>query len=244
MRTDISDEKQLFRSSVFITVMVTLFLWLVWSLDFIFNLQLARFGVHPHQLSGLLGILFMPFIHSTHGISHLLYNSISLLVLGTILLNTYPRVALKTVLIIQFLSGLMVWLFAAPNQYHIGASGVIFGIAAFLFASGILRRDRVSIAVALFVGLFYGSSILNGLFPTEPNISWQGHLAGIVAGLFCAILFRQVDLPVDNTFEEEEGHYSLNEDDHHFFDAVAHDKSSILKVVENTQEKEQTEDES
>ena len=241
MRTEISDEKKLFRSSVFITVLVILFLWLVWSLDFIFNLQLARFGVHPHQLAGLLGIIFMPFIHSTNGVSHILYNSISLLVLGTILLNTYPRVALKTVLIIQFLSGLMVWLLASANQYHIGASGVIFGIAAFLFASGILRRDRVSIAVALFVGLFYGSSILNGLFPTEPNISWQGHLAGIIAGLFCALLFRKIDLPIDTTFDEEES-YSLNEEDHHFFDTVAQDKKTNLKIVEDNQEIERLDD--
>jgi len=241
MRTDISDEKKLFRSSVFITVMVILLLWLVWFLDIVFNLQLSRFGVHPHQITGLLGILFMPFIHSTNGISHLLYNSISLLVLGTILLNTYPRVALKTVLIIQLLSGFMVWFFASANQYHIGASGVIFGIAAFLFASGILRRDRVSIAVALFVGLFYGSSILNGLFPTEPNISWQGHLAGIVAGLFCAFLYRNVDLPIDTTFEEEET-YVFNEDDPHFFEEVERDKRSILKVVEDDQEPARTDD--
>jgi membrane associated rhomboid family serine protease len=241
MRTDISDEKKLFRSSVFITVMVILLLWLVWFLDIVFNLQLSRFGVHPHQITGLLGILFMPFIHSTNGISHLLYNSISLLVLGTILLNTYPRVALKTVLIIQLLSGFMVWFFASANQYHIGASGVIFGIAAFLFASGILRRDRVSIAVALFVGLFYGSSILNGLFPTEPNISWQGHLAGIVAGLFCAFLYRNVDLPIDTTFEEEET-YVFSEDDPHFFEEVERDKRSILKVVEDDQEPARTDD--
>jgi len=241
MRTDISDEKKLFRSSVFITVMVILLLWLVWFLDIVFNLQLSRFGVQPHQITGLLGILFMPFIHSTNGISHLLYNSISLLVLGTILLNTYPRVALKTVLIIQLLSGFMVWFFASANQYHIGASGVIFGIAAFLFASGILRRDRVSIAVALFVGLFYGSSILNGLFPTEPNISWQGHLAGIVAGLFCAFLYRNVDLPIDTTFEEEET-YVFSEDDPHFFEEVERDKRSILKVVEDDQEPARTDD--
>lgn len=241
MRTDISDEKKLFRSSVFITVMVILLLWLVWSIDVLFNLQLSRFGVHPHQITGLLGILFMPFIHSTNGISHLLYNSISLLVLGTILLNTYPRVALKTLLIIQLLSGFMVWFFASANQYHIGASGVIFGIAAFLFASGILRRDRVSIAVALFVGLFYGSSILNGLFPTEPNISWQGHLSGIIAGLLCAFLFRHVDLPVDTTFEEEDtGVFS--EEGHHFFEEVERDKSSILKVVEDDQEPARTDD--
>ncbi len=241
MRTDISDEKKLFRSSIFIMVMVILLLWLVWSLDVLFNLQLSRFGVHPHQITGLLGIFFMPFIHSTSGISHLLYNSISLLVLGTILLNTYPRVALKTVLIIQLLSGIMVWFFASANQYHIGASGVIFGIAAFLFASGILRRDRVSIAVALFVGLFYGSSILNGLFPTEPNISWQGHLSGIVAGLLCAFLFRKVDLPIDTTFEEEETGV-FNEEDHHFFEEVERDKSSILKVVEDDQEPARTDD--
>jgi len=135
----------------------------------------------------------------------------------------------------------MVWFFASANQYHIGASGVIFGIAAFLFASGILRRDRVSIAVALFVGLFYGSSILNGLFPTEPNISWQGHLAGIVAGLFCAFLYRNVDLPIDTTFEEEET-YVFSEDDPHFFEEVERDKRSILKVVEDDQEPARTDD--
>ena len=165
----------------------------------------------------------MPLIHDTNGVGHILSNSISLLVMGTILLNTYPRVAFKTILIVQALSGLMVWLFAPSNQYHIGASAVIFGIASFLFASGILRRDRVSVAVSFFIGLFYSSSILNGLFPTEPNISWQGHLAGVLAGLFCALVFRKIDLPIDKTFDDEESDSLIDDDDRHFFEQFNED---------------------
>ncbi len=220
MITLVSDEKRLFKSSVILTLFFILILWLVWFFDALFDLHLSKLGVHPGNLLGLRGILFMPFIHDTNGVGHILSNSISLLVLVTILLNTYPKVAFKTILIVQLLSGSMVWLFAASNQYHIGASAVVFGIAAFLFASGILRRDRVSVAVSFFVGLFYSSSILNGLFPTEPNISWQGHLSGVLAGLFCAFIFRKIDLPIDKTFEDEEQAEFIDEDDRPFFEQL------------------------
>jgi membrane associated rhomboid family serine protease len=208
---EISAEKKLFKSSVLLTSMLIACLWIIWFCDAIFNLHLAQFGVHPMHFAGLLGILTMPFIHDVHGVGHILSNSISMLVLLTILLNTYPRVAFKTILIIQFISGLLVWFFASPNQIHIGASAVIFGIASFLFISGILRRDRVSIAVSFFVGLFYSGSISQGLFPTEVNISWQGHLAGILSGIFCAIIFRNVDLPVEPTLEDDETDSSIDQ---------------------------------
>jgi len=223
MISSISDEKKLFKSSVFITLCFIFVLWLIWFFDGLLDLHLSRLGVHPRSLLGLRGIFFMPLIHDTNGVGHILSNSISLLVMGTILLNTYPRVAFKTILIVQALSGLMVWLFAPSNQYHIGASAVIFGIASFLFASGILRRDRVSVAVSFFIGLFYSSSILNGLFPTEPNISWQGHLAGVLAGLFCALVFRKIDLPIDKTFDDEESDYLIDDDDRHFFEQFNED---------------------
>lgn len=213
-------EKKLLYTSFFLAALFVSFIWLLWLADFLFSLNLAQYGVHPRDLIGLRGILFMPYIHGN--LQHILSNTIPALILGTVLFNIYPRVAFWTIIIIQVFSGIMVWLIGAPFSYHIGASAVIFGIASFLFFSGFFRKDRQSVAISFFVGLLYGGSMLIGMMPVQPGVSWEGHLSGAIAGFLCALFFKNVDLPkieepIDEWIDDEDTPFFERE---HYEDSI------------------------
>jgi membrane associated rhomboid family serine protease len=150
---------------------------------------LYRLGIYPLHLSGLPGILLAPLIHGSW--YHLLSNSFALLILMTALGYGYPRSRWPVMLLIWLGSGLGVWLFGRES-YHIGASGLAHGLMFFIFSSGILRRDRLSIALAMIVFLVYGSMIWS-IFPQEPQISYETHFFGAAFGVLGAFLFRHLD---------------------------------------------------
>lgn len=166
------------------------FLWIVLILNYlVFFIDFNIFGIYPRSIFGLIGIITWPFLHG--GILHLVSNSIPLIVLLSITLSFYNRVALKVITIIIILGGLLVWLFGRA-AIHIGASGLIYGLAAFLFASGIFKRDPKSIIIAIIIFLLYGGMIY-GVLPVKSGMSWEGHLFGAIAGIFCAYIYRKVE---------------------------------------------------
>ncbi len=162
-------------------------LWLIqvvnWALGYRLNLA---FGLIPRHLGGLDGILGMPLLHGSF--SHLLSNTPALLVMGTLLAATATRALVAVNGIILLLGGGLVWLLASP-AIHIGASGLIFGWFGFLVTRGVVDRSLVTLGVALGVGLFYGS-ILWGVLPGQPGISWEAHLFGAIAGIAAAVGVR------------------------------------------------------
>lgn len=175
-------------------------LWLIELLDRSLGLELYRLGVFPGRLQGLWGILFAPLIHGSW--SHLASNSFGLLLLGTALLYGYPRAARPVLLLIYSLSGIGVWLFAR-HSYHFGASGLTHGMMFFIFTTGILRGDRLSIALSLIVFFLYGGMVWS-IFPQEAGISYESHFFGAAAGVLAAFLFRDRDpLPQAKTYEWE-----------------------------------------
>jgi membrane associated rhomboid family serine protease len=139
----------------------------------------------------MLGILTSPFLHGDT--NHLGANSMPLLILGTLILYFYPTAATRVILGIYFISGLAVWLLARPVT-HIGASGLVYGFAFFLFFSGVFRNDMKSLAISFFIIFMYGG-IVWGLMPNLIGISWESHLFGAIAGSLLAYAFRTVDLP-------------------------------------------------
>jgi membrane associated rhomboid family serine protease len=164
-------------------------LWIILLGDMIFSLELYRYGVYPRELNGLWGILSAPLIHSSW--SHLLANTPSLFVLGTLLLYAYPK-STKIVLPLIYLgSGLGVWLFAR-SSFHLGASGLTHGLMFFLFVIGVLRRDKQSIALSLIVFFLYGGMIW-GIFPQAPGISFESHFFGAAMGVILAVLLRKYE---------------------------------------------------
>ncbi len=174
-------------------------------------------GVYPGELWGLKGIFFMPLVHGDLG--HILSNTPPFFVLTTMLLFFYRKVAWPSFVMIYLLSGLAVWLTGfvpmifGASGFHVGASGVVYGLAAFVFWTGIFRRNIKSIALALIVAFYYGSMIW-GILPGQEGISWQGHLLGGLAGVFAAFWFKdrveEDEKPKKYSWEEE--HPALNED--------------------------------
>lgn len=160
--------------------------WMVFILEKGSGANFAVFGIFPREWDGLKGILFSPFLHSD--LNHLVNNSVPLLVLGTALFYFYPVQALRVILISLFTEGILVWFFAR-DSYHIGASGVVYSLAFFLFASGILRKDKRLSILSLLVVFLYGGMVW-GIFPQKGHISWESHFAGAFCGVFLAVLYR------------------------------------------------------
>ena len=182
------------------TAAFVLLLWLIELLDQSFGLNLSRLGVYPRELQGLPGILAAPLIHG--GWLHLASNSFALLVLGTVMLYGYPRAALPLLVLVWLGAGIGVWLFAR-GSYHFGASGLTHGLI-FIFVSGILRHDRLSIALSMIVFFLYGGMVWT-VFPNEPGVSFESHFFGAVMGLTGAFLFFGRDpLPPEKHYDWEE----------------------------------------
>ncbi len=179
-------------TSVVPPAILVIVLWSVFLLDRTFQLDLYQYGILPRSASGLIGIVTAPFVHGD--MEHVLNNSIPLLVLGTALLYFFPRVAGRVVLASWLISGLWVWISARSN-YHIGASGVVYGLAAFLFTSGLIRKQRTLMGLSMLVVFLYGS-MLWGIFPIVPRISWESHFWGGAAGAIMAYLYRHVPAAV------------------------------------------------
>ncbi len=168
------------------------FLAVMWGVhlinQFLFAGSLNSFGVSPRNPNSLRGIVLMPFLHGSF--AHILSNTISFLVLGWLVLIRGTRHFLWVTLIATLVSGLGIWFFGSAG-IHIGASGVIFGYLGFLLLHGLFERSLPSIALSLLVMFFYGSLIW-GIFPGDPTISWEGHLFGFIGGVFAAkFLARQ-----------------------------------------------------
>lgn len=164
-------------------------LWLIKLAEIGLGLSFASFGVFPGRISGLPGVLLAPMLHGS--IAHLLANTSALLVLGTALRYGYPSAARVVMPVVYLGSGLAVWLFARP-AYHLGASGLTFGMMFFIFTVGVLRWDTRSIALALVVFLLYGGMIW-GVFPGDPAVSFESHLAGALIGIGLALLLKNRD---------------------------------------------------
>lgn len=158
-----------------------------WGLD----LDPEVSGIHPRQWAGLPGIVFAPLVHG--GFDHLTANSPPLLILITVMLFLYPNSMLRTLPAVWLGSGVLVWLFAR-DSIHFGASGLVYGLASYVFVAGLLRRDRRAIATSLVVWFMYGSLIW-GLLPTPLGVSWESHLAGATIGVASAIALRSLDRP-------------------------------------------------
>ncbi|MFC1688108.1 rhomboid family intramembrane serine protease [Pseudomonadota bacterium] len=181
--------QQNFRLALKTSLVFTGILWAILIVDEAFGLRLARFGLRPGSLSGLTGIVTVPLLHG--GFNHLLSNTLPLVISLTATLYLYPRSSLRVIPLIWAGSGALAWLFGRPTL-HIGASGLIYGLLAYVFVSGILRRDMRSVSVSLLVGFLYGSMIW-GVLPLRPHMSWELHLTGGFLGVMLALVFRNWD---------------------------------------------------
>lgn len=168
--------------------MVVLVMWIVLGFDQVFHLDLVRFGILPREPIGLRGVVFAPFLHGSA--DHLLNNSIPLLILGWFTVYFYPKASGRVVLVSWLATGLWVWTVGRVS-YHIGASGVVYALAGFVFFSGVVRRRIALMAVSLIVVFLYGS-MWWGVLPIQPEVSWESHLFGGIVGSLMAWFYRKV----------------------------------------------------
>jgi len=166
--------------------------WVAFYFDTSLQLELGQYGILPRTISGLRGIIFTPLIHSSEDISHIINNTTPFLFLGWSLFYFYKEIAWKVLGFVWLAGGLWLWMID-DTHYHIGASGVVYGLASFLFYSGVIRRNKHLMALTLLVAFLYGSMIW-GIFPYDIRISWQGHLLGGIAGLLAAWHYRKTGL--------------------------------------------------
>lgn len=171
-------------------------IWAIKGLEISLDTSFHSLGIYPAKWNGLIGILSAPLIHGS--LEHITSNSLPLLVLSTAMFFFYRKIAYETISIIYLVSGIWVWIFAVPG-YHIGASGLIYGMAFFLFFSGVFRKKRELIAVALLVVILYGS-IIWGLLPYDPKISWQTHLFGAIIGTILSFYHARRDQKKKSNF--------------------------------------------
>lgn len=197
-------------SSVFVII-----LWIIKLTEEISGIDFAVLGVYPRSPEGLIGVLFSPLIHSDF--SHLISNSTTLFVSMFVLLYFYRDSAYKVLLIVWIVTGLSVW-WIGRESFHIGASGVIYGLISFLFFSGILRKDKRAIALSLLMVFLYGGLVW-GVLPIKEEVSFESHLMGAIAGFVCALIFRKSDPPMkyewekDDEIDDEEDYLDDDTDD-------------------------------
>jgi membrane associated rhomboid family serine protease len=159
-------------------------LWGVWRVDLFLPIKLTDWGVHPRSLGGLIGVPLMPFLHA--GFGHLLGNTIPLAILLALLAGSRSS-SWQVVIVIVLLGGSLLWCFGRSSATHVGASGLIYGLIAFLIVAGLLEKRLVPLGIAILVGFLYGSTLIFGVLPSiQPHISWDGHLFGAIAGAIIA----------------------------------------------------------
>ncbi|WP_332667705.1 rhomboid family intramembrane serine protease [Aeromicrobium sp.] len=167
-------------------------LYAIEVVDTVVSDRLDSHGVRPRTDEGLLGVVFAPLLHG--GWAHLVANTIPLLVLGFLLALSGVRTWLSVTVIVWVVGGLGVWLFGDSNTVHIGASGLVFGWLVHLIVRGIFARSLRQLALGVVVFLVYGS-VLWGVIPGRPGISWEGHLFGALGGALAAWLLAPRDEP-------------------------------------------------
>ncbi|HEY3388104.1 MAG TPA: rhomboid family intramembrane serine protease [Prolixibacteraceae bacterium] len=195
-------EKRIVRHSLFVSCSFVVVLWLVKLFEIEFDIDFSRWGVLPHDITGLRGIIFSPLIHANF--KHLIANTFPLLILSFSLFFFYRKSSYTIFVLIYLFSGVFVWL-GGREALHIGASGLIYGLAAFLFMSGIISFNIRLLTISLIVALVYGGMFW-GIFPIKPEISWESHLWGGISGFGLAFFFRKPAIanPVEEESEEDD----------------------------------------
>ena len=163
-----------------------------------FDLDFTRLGIYPLEARGLKGILLSPMVHADY--RHLMNNCIPLFILGVAIFYFYHTLGYRIFFLNYLMVGLWVWA-GGRDAYHIGASGLVYGLASFLFFSGVIRNNMRLLAISLLVVFLYGSMIW-GIFPIFPQVSWESHMLGAISGFVLAIYYRKQG-PQEKVYEWE-----------------------------------------
>ena len=181
-----ASSRGVFGSSI-VPIRLVFIMWLAFSMEVFYRIDLGWLGILPRTWSGLIGIFTAPVIHAN--LTHLISNSVPLLFLGSVLFFFYPKIGGTVFFRCYFITNVLVWLFSPRVSYHIGASGLVYGLSAFLIFFGFLRGQVWSLIISILIFAMYGG-IFYGVLPTNPWISWESHLSGAIVGAVSAFDLR------------------------------------------------------
>lgn len=196
-------EKRRFGIALFSAGFFTAITWLIFFLTHFLHPELILPGIIPGELRYVYGILLSPVLHGSW--SHIFSNTLPLFLLLSLLIYSYRGIAFFVFASCWLLTGILTWFTGEAGTNHIGASGIIYAMASFLFFSGLLRWEKGLLFISATVIFLYGSMIW-GILPLEPGISWEGHLSGAVTGTALAFFFRKkgpVPMKEKNLDDEE-----------------------------------------
>jgi membrane associated rhomboid family serine protease len=188
-------------------IAIILFIWLVFWFEVRFGFNFSKFGIYPQTIKGLKGIIFSPFIHGD--MQHIYHNTVPLFILSMALFYFYRPIAWKVIVLGVLISGFLTWCIGRPS-YHIGASGLIYVLVSFIFFKGVFAKYYRLIALSLVVVFLYGSMIWY-VFPIEENMSWEGHLSGLITGFLFALYFKR-NIPKTKKYVWEEDNFNPEND--------------------------------
>ena len=188
-------------------ILFVILIWLIFWIEFRFNVDLKSFGIQPRKIDGIYGIMLSPFLHLS--LEHLINNSIPLFLLSSAIFFFYRTISWKIIFLGIFLSGLLTWIIGRDST-HIGASGLIYVLISFIFFKGIISKNFNLMALSLIVVFIYGGTIWY-IFPIKENISWEGHLSGFIVGIILALLFKK-NIPINKVYKWENENYDTTDD--------------------------------
>lgn len=184
-------------------------LWIVFWIEIRFHVNLGDYGIFPRNFEGLRGVVFSPFLHGDIG--HLYNNSIPLLILLAALSYFYRELSYKVLIYGVLFSGLLTWIIGREN-YHIGASGLIYVLVSFIFFKGVMTKYYRLVALSLVVILVYGSLVWYVFPDIEKGISWEGHLAGLIVGFVFSVVFKTPEYKKMTKYDWERPDFNPEED--------------------------------
>ncbi len=201
-----------FKYSNSVIALPLFFVWLLWFVYWLqikYDFDFDKNGILPRSFSGLQGVIFSPFIHAD--VNHLYNNSIPLLILLAALRFFYPKQSFGVIGYGIFFSGLITWIIGREN-YHIGASGLIYVLVGFIFFKGIQTKYYRLVALSLTVIMVYGGLIWYVFPKVEENISWEGHLAGLITGFALSLYYKTPEYKKIIKYDWERPDYDASED--------------------------------
>jgi membrane associated rhomboid family serine protease len=190
-------------------VFFVLFLWIIYWMQIRFDFDFYQHGIYPRDFSGLQGVFLSPFIHEN--LDHLYNNSIPLLVLLAAMQFFYPKQSFSVIAFGILFSGLITWIIGREN-YHIGASGLIYVLVSFIFFKGIQTRYYRLVALSLSVILLYGGMIWYVFPDVDKTISWEGHLAGFITGFGMSLFYKTPEYAKPIVYEWQKPDFNPEDD--------------------------------
>ena len=217
--------KQIINACALPFIMILL-MFILQIFDNVFQTSFNNYGLIPRKAIGLIGIITSPFLHANY--SHLFSNLFPFFFLLSLLFFSYNKIALIVFTQIYIWTGILVWI-SARDGNHIGASGLIYGLSAFLVLSGLLRKDIKAMALAFLVIFLYGSLIW-GIFPNlfpEKNISWESHLWGLITGFILAFYYRKSGVIISDLNNEDDEDEDIQEEEYWNTENTSNENSNI-----------------